>query len=337
MDLYQAITRYKQIGTRDADSFFGWLYGVYRGLYLPCVDPRYIQFLAEVKTKLAIFDVMLDDLADDHHQRNWDLLMKLSRIPFSEDLELDDPLLLFGRDLWKSCIASIERYPRYQEFRRLFCFDLKQVLLSMEYGYLVNEEGIGNRHEDAAIHPHGCMVILHCDLDLMCSPSFNKDELPAAREAFYLAQRAVNLGNTLSTYPKELFERDKASVIIGEGLRQGLISDDDFQSGDNIEQLEARLKPLEGRLLHEARLCLAKIIDLAPLTPSMDMYEVANRYEHVFDQYRSLSLPDSRTMQSLTTTGEFPAPIKHDKQRQEKADKDRGYAALRSLLTMAKS
>lgn len=345
MDLYQAITRYKHVGTREADTLFGWLYSVYRALYLPCTDPQHIRSLAELKTKLCIFDVLLDDLADDHKQRDWETLMTLAKIPFDRELELKGPYLSFGRELWESCMATIEQFPRFQEFRKIFYFDLRQVLLAIEYGYLVNEEGIGNRREDHAIHSHNCMVYLHSDLDLMCSPTFDKHELPKLREVLYLAQRVAVLGNALGTYAKELVEQDKSSPIIAEGLRQGVVSLKDLEQSNNVARLEARLKPLEGQFLHEARQCLQKICELAPFIKSVDVREVALRYEDVFEQYLAWGQMGFGDSQTLTTTGEFPAPIKHDTRRHDTRrhdtrrhdeETDQAYAALRSLLSLAK-
>ena len=45
-------------------------------------------------------------------------------------------------------------------------------------------------------------------LDLMCSPKFNKNELPYARKTFYLTQQYMRLGNMINTYPREIDEED---------------------------------------------------------------------------------------------------------------------------------
>ena len=139
--------------------------------------------------------------------------------------------------IWLDCINSIKRYPRYNEFEELFYFDLDQVLDSMRYSFLVNTMEIDNFIENKIYPYHGVMVILHCDMDLMCSPDFDKRELSDIRPIFHWAQEISHIGNMLNTYPREIRERDYTSPIISLALRKGVITREDIiNAPDSTEE-----------------------------------------------------------------------------------------------------
>ena len=81
LSLGEAIKLYKKVGPRNADFLFKWLYQVYDKTYLPSISDEYKDELALIKTKLCIFDVLIDDLADNAKLRNKRLLDQAIRIP----------------------------------------------------------------------------------------------------------------------------------------------------------------------------------------------------------------------------------------------------------------
>ncbi|RLJ08159.1 MAG: hypothetical protein DRP16_01955, partial [Candidatus Aenigmatarchaeota archaeon] len=202
--LKECIELYKKSGKRNAEYLFNWLRNIYDFCYLPCIDEKYKDILADDKTKLTIVDVLIDDLADNYKLRNEKLLEESIKIPFSSQKNITDNYLKIIQKIWVDCFRSIKQYPAYKKFKTLFFFDLTQTLNSMRYSYLLNKIKIGNSLENKMHLPHGVMVLLHSDMDLMCSSKFNENELKYLRPFLYLAQEISHIGNLLNTYPREI-------------------------------------------------------------------------------------------------------------------------------------
>ncbi len=249
MDVQEAIRLYKSVGNRNADFLFKWLYKTYQDIYLPCIDMTFKERLAEDKTKLTIFDVLGDDLSDNPKMLNIARLKKFIQIPWNFKNKQKNPYLEVARKIWKDCIRSVKTYPGFVDIKRMFYFDLKQVLSSMEYSSLVNTDMVNNSIEMKIFPPHGCMVMLHCDMDLMCSPKFDKKDIGNMRAMFFLAQKVSHIGNVLNTYPREFEEQDMSCPLISLALRKGMITKDDLGK----EYLLPKIRKLEPIFKIEAK------------------------------------------------------------------------------------
>src|SRR5207247_4369683 len=181
-------------------------------------------------TKLAIFDILVDDLANNYTTRSFSTLEQLIKIPWqAKDTSVEtNDYLQVARKVWEDLISSVSLYPRFSEFERIFYFDLRQVLSSMLYSYLANTEGIENPVETNFYSSYGCLVEVAIDMDLMCSPTFDMKELGPMRTVACLAQKVAHVGNMLTTYPSEIVERDVSSPIISLALRKGIIRKDEL-------------------------------------------------------------------------------------------------------------
>ena len=224
LDLGAVIDLYKSVGRRNID-YFTWIHEVYSWITLPSVSFDLRKDLNDDKTKMTVFDILVDDLADNYATRSYSLLEKLAGIPWEAKPHPDenDAYLSAARRIWEDSLSSISRYPRFKEFERIFYFDVRQVLQSMIYSYLGNTDGIENPVETGFYSSYGCLVEVALDMDLMCSPSFDMKELGPMRSVACLAQKVAHVGNLLTTYPNELMERDVSSPIISLALRKGLI------------------------------------------------------------------------------------------------------------------
>jgi hypothetical protein len=241
-----ATMMYKSVGMRDADHLFEWLHNLYTWICLPCVSLDYRIPLGEDKTKVAIFDVLADDLADNYATRSRFLLEEFVQIPWGRASDKSDPYLDLGKKLWNDVIESIQAYPRYKDFEKPFFFDLRQVLTAMDYSSLVNMVGMNNAIELDAYIPHGCMVMLALDMDLMCSPDFDLAELGRMRSVTYLAEKVAHIGNMLVTYPRELVERDLSCPLISLAINRGVIKREDLGDPTVLPRLRV-LEPIFRR------------------------------------------------------------------------------------------
>jgi len=283
LTLEKAIELYKTVGPRNADFLFNWLYQVYDKTYLPSINKEYKEQLALIKTKLCIFDVLVDDLADNAKLRNKRLLDQAVNIPSNGTKPYKNEYLEVTRMIWKDCIDSIKQLPRYEEFKDIFFFDLEQVMNSMKYSYLINTTDFSNFAEDEMYMNHGVMVILHCDLDLMCSPDFNYEELRKLRPILHNVQDVAHLGNMMNTYPKEIQEADFSSPIISMGLREGLI--DKTTIIKDPEYALASIKPLVSRFEERMRNNLEEIQAKAHEVETIDIFEFYQRLMNVWTKF----------------------------------------------------
>lgn len=229
LELGEVIDLYKSVGRRNIE-YFAWIHDVYSWITLPSVSFECKKFLGEDKTKLTVFDILVDDLADNYETRSYPLLERLAAIPWDATggLTGEDRYLGVARKIWHDSIASLSNYPRFKEFERVFYFDMRQVLSSMMYSYLANTANIENPIETNFYSAYGCLVEVAIDMDLMCSPAFDMKELGPMRTVAGLAQKVAHVGNLLTTYPSEIAERDVSSPIISLALRNGLIRKDEL-------------------------------------------------------------------------------------------------------------
>ncbi|HYU55502.1 MAG TPA: hypothetical protein VEL71_04710 [Candidatus Dormibacteraeota bacterium] len=229
LELGEVLDLYKSVGRRNIE-YFAWIHDVYSWITLPSVSFDCRKDLGDDKTKLTVFDILVDDLADNYETRSYPLLQRLANIPWQSKAEIceTDPYFDVGRRIWEDSISSLSGYPRFNEFERIFYFDLRQVLSSMMYSYLGNTARIENPIETNFYSSYGCLVEVAMDMDLMCSPAFDMRELGPMRTVACLAQKIAHVGNMLTTYPSEVVERDVSSPIISLALRKGIIREDEL-------------------------------------------------------------------------------------------------------------
>ena len=269
LSLIDSIELYKQVGHRNT-YLFEWLYDVYKDTCLSCVDPTYVPDLVLTKTKLTIFDVLIDDIADNAKTSNKELLLRLINIPFNNVAHADKYYTITNQ-IWIDCLNTIKHFPRYSEFEDIFFFDLKQIMISMEYSWLTNVYNYCNNFIEVDNYGHhGVMVMLHCMMDIMCSKNFDKNELGKARTAFFLAQRIARIGNMLNTYSREIIEKDISSPILTKTIEENIISYSDFDELPSSE-IEKRVKNLEPLFAEEVTTYLDKITEISKRVHSVDL------------------------------------------------------------------
>ena len=258
LELTEVLDLYKSVGRRNIE-YFAWIHDVYSWITLPSVSFDQRKVLGEDKTKLAIFDILADDLADNYTTRSFAMLEQLTKIPWqAEDTSVEtNDYLQVARKVWEDLISSVSLYPRFGEFERIFYFDLRQVLSSMLYSYLANTEGIENPVETNFYSSYGCVVELAMDMDLMCSPAFDMKELGPMRTVASLAQKIAHIANLLTTYPSELVERDVSSPIISLAMRKGLIRKEEL--GDKA--VLPRLSKLEWIFKNKAYTYIRRVAE----------------------------------------------------------------------------
>jgi len=197
---------------------------------LPCVDPQLRDTNNVTKVLGVVLDVLLDDVADQSGQESF--LEQLLHIPyattpltFTEFSAAQQAYADTVRRVWATIQARAQHYPRYREFQALLRYDYRQLLNAMRYSHLVNgDPHLLNLVEHDLYLPHNMHMMVSGTLDLMCSPGFDRAELGKLREVLWNAQCMGRIGNLVTTWEREVGDRDFTSGVFARALQQGVVT-----------------------------------------------------------------------------------------------------------------
>ncbi len=221
---------YAQVGHRDP---FLWRW-VQRGLdltALPSIDERWKGANRTAKLLGVMLDVLLDDVADNEHHKDGAFLAQLLKIPFASHPSITDGLSpereryhRFVGVVWAEIQRLTSSFPRYEEFADVWRFDYRQLLNTMDYAFLVNRiPQILNLTEHDLYQPHNMHMMVSGTEDMMCSSGFDSRDLASVRQALWRGQVMGRIGNMVSTWMREIKERDFTSGVFAAAIERGAI------------------------------------------------------------------------------------------------------------------
>ena len=227
---------YEKVGQRGR---FLWQWCI-KGLKLttlPCVTPELRDHIIETKMLSIFYGTLIDDIADREQDRE----MLHMAMGLGSDEWLADRLGIWTgrrRDyletiarLWREVWSRCQSYPRFAEFESLLRFDNEQSLNAMRYALLVNQSpSVLNNIEHDLYQPHNMQIMFMASVDLCGSPGFELNELGIAREIFWHAQRMGRIGNMLTTWEREVLDRDFTSGVFAHSLTRGILNPSDLRS-----------------------------------------------------------------------------------------------------------
>ncbi|MCK4901780.1 MAG: hypothetical protein KAS76_00370, partial [Thermoplasmatales archaeon] len=112
----------------------------------------------------------------------------------------------------------------------IFMYDFKQFINAFEYSCLINKNpNMICLKENENYDAHNMMVFIFNGIDLMASPTFNKDELPHLRTVFWHAQKMARIGNWLSTWKRELKQNDLCSGVFTYAISKKILNENDLK------------------------------------------------------------------------------------------------------------
>lgn len=233
-ELQKWVKEYEKVGDRD-EFIWKWIFKTTSIITSPTVDKKYQKSLPVIKAMLFMFDTLLDDIADKTKSKTF--LNELMKIPFDQNHITFDFLnsterkyLLFTRRVWNHFERAVQKCPRYEKFQDLFKYDILQLLNTMRYSCLINMNPyLMNKLEFWAYLSHNMTVMICSTIDLMCSPRFKLRETGKIREIFWLAQEMTRAGNWVSTWEREIKERDFTSGIWIYAIDRGIININEIQ------------------------------------------------------------------------------------------------------------
>jgi len=214
------IDEYEHLFGKRNRFLWKWLGVIFKesGVTLSTVDREYLDSTVDNKILITIITVVLDDIAE--YYKDGELLGMILEM-WNHGTKLiggykENEKVMFVKKLWDHLMKELSKYPRYEEFKNIFIYDFNQMLNTIRYSYLTNlNPEIINLQEAEIYGCHNMIVYLYNGIDLMASPDFDKGDLPRLRTVFWYAQQMARAGNWLSTWKRELSEKDFSSGVFG--------------------------------------------------------------------------------------------------------------------------
>ena len=204
---------------------------------LPGVPEKFRADVCDTKILSIMVNVLLDDVADRAQDRG--LLEELFRIvryeePSCTALSVKDrDYADFTREVWQEYWIRARRYPLFELYRELLNYDLSQLFNTIRYSSLINRNPcLLNMAEHNLYSPHSMMQMSFATLDLMCLEKFPLDELGKLREVVWHAQCMGRIGNLVTTWQREIADRDFTSGVFAHAVTSGELSVDDLLYGE---------------------------------------------------------------------------------------------------------
>ncbi|HUY36553.1 MAG TPA: hypothetical protein VMV69_27705 [Pirellulales bacterium] len=230
------VERYAKLGKR---GLYLWKW-CFHGLHLtalPCVAPQWRSHACETKFLGGMLNVLVDDVSDQ--QANGALLEELLRITAGGQADLtglppaDRDYANFTAELWRTYWDRAREYPFFEVYHELLRYDLAQLFNTVRYSQLLKHNlCLLNLVEHDHYSPQGMGVMTFATLDLMCSPGFQSHDLGRLREAVWHAQWMARIGNMLTTWRREIADRDYTSGVFARAVAESDLTVDELCQGD---------------------------------------------------------------------------------------------------------
>ena len=257
-----------------------WFHCLNPHFRLSTVQSRYERKVQDDKTLLTFYVTLLDDLIDSRNDRV--TFQEVAKLPFDESVvnrgsDADEACFALAEDVWEKLDQSLRTAPRFEEFREVFEFDLRQTLNAIRHSYIVNNNPyVTNMTEAYAYGSHNMAMLAFADIDLMHSTEFDRGEFCTLRTVLWAAQAMARIGNWVSTWKRELREGDCTSGVLVDAYERGIVSAEEMCQlrMDPSEEMVASVTERIEREGVEARL-------LAQWQEYYDTIECASKLESV--------------------------------------------------------
>lgn len=277
-ELQRWVNEYGKVGDRN-NAIWLFTYRIIQIFSFPVVK-KHKKSLWEIKFLITMFVILLDDMVDK--AKNKKLINELLNILFGrKHLQLrkvrskDKEYLKFASKIWDYIKKTIKRYPRFREFEDIFQHDIFQILIAMNFTFLVNKSlYLINKTEYWAYSPYPMQSMVYCTLDLMCAPKFNIKELSSIREMFWHAQKMARIGNWISTWEREIRENDFTSGVFVYAIDSNLFSVNELKKEKESEIInKIKNSKIEEKLLREWEGCYNKLTKFSKKIKSVNVGE----------------------------------------------------------------
>lgn len=236
-DVQRWVETYGEVGKRNP-YLWRWARRGVELTTLPFVRDELRADVCDSKVLSIMLCVLLDDVADEHGKsRLLDCLFQIMAersMPDLTSLSAEERgYTELVRRLTDEYEERIARYPRHERYAELLRYDAAQFVNTLRYSHLLNRNiHLLNLAEHDLYLPHNMHMMSFATLDLMCSHDFPDQELGKLREAIWHAQCMGRIGNLLSTWRREVKQRDFTSGVFARAVMQGDLTIEQLSEAD---------------------------------------------------------------------------------------------------------
>lgn len=248
----ELIDEYQDVKYARPPFMWKWVHRLAPYNTLPSVDDEFRDKVPVDKTLLILFITLLDDVLEKGGDRS--TFIELSQVPFEKHTEstpvdgVDQKYLTFGRRVWNTIEARIQKSPKYDVYDALFRYDIRQAINAIEYSKIaIQRPDLATTGDLERYESHNMAMFAYASIDLMHSSTDVRDEFNTLREVIWTAQLMARIGNWVSTWERELQEGDYSAGPIIYALENGVITQAelaDIREGDieHTDELVERIK-----------------------------------------------------------------------------------------------
>lgn len=218
-----------------------------------------------IKSLLGMLITLYDDLADMPDLENATLLAELYKIPFNNEAvniamlsDHERRYIDFAHYLTDQMMTKISALPSFKVYIDILQFDLLQFYNANNYYSLAQKHPtLLNSVEIRLIGPFNMGMIIAGTIDIMASPTFDKDELGSTRAILIFAQRFGHICNSLTTIKREIAENtlsNEALIITKEILARASTEAVIKKHSRGLEVLRQEQEIILEKLAHYATL-----------------------------------------------------------------------------------
>lgn len=271
----EAVAGYEKVGERNS---FLWRW-VRRGAEitsLSSINEGLWDHVCDTKTLGVMFDVLLDDVADAATEPEFlEALISITEggPDATSVTEKQKEYFDHSARIWEQVWNRLRQYPRYDEFRDILTFDYRQLMNAMRYSVLIGTNpAMMNMLEHDAYLPHNMHMMISGTIDLMASTRFSLAEFGDLRKVLMYAQHMGRIGNLVTTWEREVRERDYSSGVFALALSRGILTVEDLVVGDQ-EKIYSKIRSsdLEDKFLFRWQELRTKIVRLANRLKTVDV------------------------------------------------------------------
>lgn len=249
--------KYLKVGPRGVFLFQWMVYGT-QLMAMPNVPQEHNTTVTLLKSLINMLNVLTDDIGDE--DKNVPLLHRMeahlfdfgtTEAPPATGNKEEDGKMEFCHFLKTEIWKAAAKLPRFEEFKAMLEYDLRQMLNEKRYSALCNlQPYVINRSEHSLYAPHTMHGVIFLMCDLLASPSVDAKEVGSLRAVYWDASVMANLANCLGTWRREIGKKDWSSPIFPQALEAGLFTIDELNSLGEAE-VKARLEgsDMEEKLL----------------------------------------------------------------------------------------
>ena len=286
-DLMPWVDGYAQVGKRNL-YLWKWVRQGVEVTTLSCVDPQRFDYVCDTKVLGVVLDVLLDDIAD--RKGSALLLEQLLDLPFdSQRKQLREApaeeraYAEFTIDVWQEIKRRTFQMPLFERYATQWRYDYLQLFNAMRYSHMINQNiALLNLAEHDLYLPHNMHIMISSTFDLMCSPTFNEQELGILRDAVWHAQCMGRIGNLITTWERELGDADYTSGVYARALAEGDLTVQDLDDHD-VQSIARKIKAgrHEEFFLERWAQYRQRLVQLVPRVKSVDLKKLLTGYERL--------------------------------------------------------